>query len=75
MGWKNYSYLAHNLAGRGNAYDYTAGVFAGLGQWSKEIKDKVLKVYCSLFLDPAKIDMDYEYGPVLLGWSMLALIR
>ncbi|MEA3358777.1 MAG: hypothetical protein U9R17_05140 [Thermodesulfobacteriota bacterium] len=75
MDWKNYSYLAHNLAGKGQAHNYTAGIFAGLEKWNKEIKDKILKIYCSLFIDPEQIDTDYEFGPVLLGWSMLALIR
>lgn len=73
--YKNYSYLAHNLEGKGQSYNYAAGIFVGLGKWSTEIEDKVIKVYCSRFLDPEQIDMDYEYGPVLLGWSMLALIK
>jgi hypothetical protein len=75
MDWKNYCYLAHNLEGKGQSNNYAAGIFAGLGKLNNEIKVRILKIYYSLFLDPDKIDMDYEYGTVLLGLSMLALIR
>ena len=65
-------YLAHDLEGKGQAYDYTAAVFTLLAPWDPEIMRKALAVYQARYPKPSAIDLDYEYGYVMLGWSLLA---
>lgn len=71
--WGQGIFLAHTLEGRGRSDDYAAGTFALLAPWSSEILGKALEVYCARFLEPSNINLDYEYGPVLLGWSKIIL--
>lgn len=67
-GWGEGVYLAHNLDGKGHAYDYAAAIFALLTPWRASVLEKAFEVYRTRFLNPSKID-----GYVLLGWSILAL--
>lgn len=70
---KNDFYLSHDITGKGQTSNHAAWVFARLGKWNKEIETRVLKTYYRLFLDSDTIDIDYEYGPFLLGLSIFAL--
>jgi hypothetical protein len=71
--WRQGIFLARNLDGEGRAYDYAAGAFALLAPWEPNIMQKAFTVYKERYLNPATIDLDYKYGYVLMGWSILAL--
>ncbi|MGQ9765719.1 MAG: D-glucuronyl C5-epimerase family protein, partial [Armatimonadota bacterium] len=71
--WRKGFYLAHNLDGKYRAYDYAAGAFAPFSRWEPSILDRALAVYESRYKDVNCIDIDYLYGEVMLGWSILAL--
>lgn len=70
--WREGAFLAHSLDGKGRAYDYAAGAFSLLTPWNKSVLPLALEVYKGRYINPEKIDFDYEYGYVLLGWSELA---
>lgn len=71
--WKTGFYLAHNLDGKGRAYDYSARAFALLSPWEPVLLSRALEVYSSRYRNAECIDIDYLYGEVMLGWSTLAL--
>lgn len=70
--WRKGFYLAHSLDGKGHAYDYAIATFALLSRWEPMILERALEVYKNRFGDISCIDVDYLYGGVMLGWSLLA---
>ncbi|MDI9617166.1 MAG: D-glucuronyl C5-epimerase family protein [Methanothrix sp.] len=70
--WRKGFYLAHNLDGESQAYDYAAATFALLSRWDATILSHALEVYRSRYSDINCVDKDYLYGEVMLGWSVLA---
>jgi len=68
-------FLAHNLEGQGCIAAYPAGVYARLSAFEPRIWDLSWTLYREAYSDPRAIAPDYEYGYVLLGWSLLALQR
>ena len=64
--------LAHDLEGRGCIAGFPAGVYARLSRFDARVFPSVKEIYETFYADPQKIDADYEYGYVLLGWSLLA---
>ncbi|RKY92951.1 hypothetical protein DRQ15_00815 [candidate division KSB1 bacterium] len=71
--WRKGFYLAHNLDGEGRAYDYAVSAFARLARWEPSILEHAQAVYESRYKDINCLDVDYLYGEVMLGWSILAL--
>jgi len=71
--WRRGFYLAHNLDGNSMAYDYAIATFVLLSRWEPSILDCGLEVYETRYKDADCIDIDYLYGEVMLGWSVLAL--
>jgi len=71
--WRKGFYLAHNLDGEGRAYDYAVSAFARLARWEPSILEYAQAVYESRYKDINCLDIDYLYGEVMLGWSILAL--
>jgi len=71
--WRKGFYSAHNLDGNGRAYDYAIATFALLSRWEPSVFDRALEVFKARYKDADCIDVDYLYGEVMLGWSVLAL--
>jgi len=71
--WRKGFFLAHNLDGNGRAYDYAIATFVLLSRWEPTMLARALKVYKARYKDVDCIDIDYLYGEVMLGWSVLAL--
>jgi|FaiFalDrversion3_1042247.scaffolds.fasta_scaffold01524_2 hypothetical protein len=71
--WRKGFYLAHNLDGNSRAYDYAIATFALLSRWEPTILSRALEVYEARYKDADCIDIDYLYGEVMLGWSVLAV--
>jgi len=71
--WRKGFFLAHNLDGKSRAYDYAIATFALLSRWEPAILTRALEVYESRYKDVRCLDIDYLYGDVMLGWSILAL--
>ncbi|MGB9774874.1 MAG: hypothetical protein ACPL4I_12825, partial [Bacteroidota bacterium] len=71
--WRSGFFLAHNLDGNGRAYDYAIATFALLSHWEPMILYRALEVYRARYKDVGCLDIDYLYGEVMLGWSILAL--
>lgn len=71
--WRKGFFLAHNLDGKWQAYDYAIATFALLSPWEPSILKRALEVYKARYKNTICIDIDYLYGEVLLGWSVLAL--
>ena len=70
--WVKGFFLAHNLDGKGMAYDYAIDSFARLSRWDPSILEHGLEVYRARYKDANCIDIDYLYGEIMLGWSILA---
>lgn len=70
--WVKGFYLAHNLDGNGRAYDYAIDAFARLSRWDHSILENALEVYLARYKDVNCVDIDYLYGEIMLGWSILA---
>lgn len=73
LDWRKGFYLAHNLDGKGQAYDYAIATFVLLSHWEPSILNQGLEVYGARYKDIQCIDVDYLYGEIMLGWSILAL--
>lgn len=73
LDWRKGFYLAQNLDGKSQAYDYAIASFALLAHWEPSILDQALEVYSARYKDIQCIDVNYLYGEVMLGWSILAL--
>lgn len=71
--WHKGFYLAHNLDGKGRAYDYSIATFALLSRWDPAILARTREVYGVRYKHANCIDIDYLYGEIMLGWSILAL--
>lgn len=71
--WRKGFYLAHNLDGNGRAYDYAIATFALLSRWEPSLFERALEVFRARYKDVDCIDVDYLYGEITLGWSVLAL--
>ena len=71
--WRRGFYLAHNLDGKGRAYDYSISSFALLSHWDPSILRRAETVYGTRYKDADCLDIDYLYGEVMLGLSILAL--
>ncbi|MCS7305979.1 MAG: D-glucuronyl C5-epimerase family protein [Thermoguttaceae bacterium] len=65
-------YLAHNLDGKGQANDYAIGSFVLLCAWDPSIGERALEVFARRYKDIHCIDVDYLYGELMWGWSLLA---
>lgn len=65
--------LAHNLEGRGCIAGFPAGVYVRLSRFDTRVFPISLEIYTSFYTDPRNVDADYEYGYVMLGWSLLAI--
>ena len=70
--WRKGFFLAHNLDGNGKAYDYAIATFTLLSDWEPSILNYGLEVYEARYKDVNCVDIDYLYGEVMLGWSILA---
>jgi len=67
------AFLAHSLDGQGCMAGYPAGVYARLAPFDARAFSISLDIYQEAYTNPETIDPDYEYGYVLLGWSLLAM--
>lgn len=68
--WAKGFYLAHNLDGRGKAYDYAIAIFSLLSRWDPLILDRALEVYSFRYGNLRCISGD-PHGEIMLGWSIL----
>ena len=59
--WRKGFYLAHNLDGKGRAYDHAVGAFAALSRWEPAILAHALEVYEARYKNANCIDIDYLY--------------
>lgn len=66
-------FLAHNLDGKSIAYDYAIGTFALLSRWEPSMLARALEVYGARYKNVDCLDIDYLYGEIMLGWSILAM--
>jgi hypothetical protein len=71
--WRKGFYLAHNLDGKSQAYDYAIATFVLLSRWEPSILNRGLEVYRARYKYVQCIDVDYLYGEIMLGWSIIAL--
>ncbi len=62
--------LAHDLEGKGCFAGFPAGVYARLSRFDARVLPISQRIYEAFYTDPQKIDADYEYGYVLLGWPL-----
>ena len=69
--WRRGFYLAHNLDGKGMAYDYAVASFALLSRWEPSILEHASEVYKARYRNVDCIDIDYLYGEVMIGWSVI----
>lgn len=70
--WRTGFFIAHNLDGKGRAYDYAIAAFVRLSPLEPSLLDKGLEVYQARYSEAICIDADYLMGDVLSGWSILA---
>lgn len=70
--WHKGFYMAHNLDGKGHAYDYAVSTFSLLSRWEPSLARRGIEVYAARYNDARCIDIDYLYGEVMWGWSVLA---
>jgi len=64
--------MAHNLNGEWHGHDYTAAFFALLSEVDPNVLPEAERIYRARCSSNAKVDLDYELGYVLLGWSIIA---
>lgn len=72
--WRTGFYLAHNLDGKGHAYDYAVASFALVPYERPLTPSRASQVYETRYRDIQCMDIDYLYGEVMLGWSILARV-
>lgn len=73
--WRKGFYLAKDLDGNERAYDYAVASFALLSRWEPTILIRGLEVYKARYKDASCLNVDYLYGEVMLGWSILGLLE
>lgn len=60
------------MDGTGSVNSSSIFDYISLSSWDSSILERSQRIYSQYYINLENIDMDYSYGPVMLGWSNLA---